>query len=201
MKVDDFDFELPGEFIAQHPASPRDSARLLSVGETLVDRTIADLPDLLEPGDLLVVNDTRVIPARLVGTRGAATIEATLIKRRGPAAWDALVRPARRLHEGDVVTFAQGLTANVAEKAEGGQVRLEFDRADDALMAALEAVGVMPLPPYIKRERVGDQRDRDDYQTLFAAKAGAGGGPHGGPAFHPRVWPRPWRRGASARRA
>lgn len=187
MKVADFDFDLPPEFIAQRPAVPRDSARLLAVGDDLRDLTVRDLPALLDPGDLLVFNDTRVIPARLAGRRGQARIEATLIRRLAADTWNALVRPARRLREGDTVDFAGGLAARVAAKGEAGQVTLVFNRAGAELMAALEAVGAMPLPPYIKRPGLADDRDRADYQTMFARRDGAVAAPTAALHFTPRL--------------
>lgn len=186
MKVADFDFELPPHFIAQRPAVPRDSARLLAVGESFRDVVVRDLPGLLKPGDLMVFNDTRVIPARLMGRRGQARIEATLIRRRGADTWDALVRPAKRLREGDAVDFGN-LAATVAAKGEAGQVTFAFDRAGAELMAALEATGAMPLPPYIKREGLADARDRADYQTMYAKRDGAVAAPTAGLHFTPAL--------------
>ncbi|WP_416897504.1 MAG: tRNA preQ1(34) S-adenosylmethionine ribosyltransferase-isomerase QueA [Minwuia sp.] len=180
MKVDLFDFDLPEERIALRPAEPRESARLLDVGPGgLADRTIADLPDILEPGDLLVANDTKVIPARLKGRRGEARIEATLHMRLDGSSWAAFARPAKRLREGDTVIF-DGLTAEVAEKREAGEVVLRFDRGEAELMAALHAAGEMPLPPYIASKRPTDERDRTDYQTVLADREGAVAAPTAG---------------------
>jgi S-adenosylmethionine:tRNA ribosyltransferase-isomerase len=187
MKVSEFDFELPPQLIADRPAVPRDSARLLEVAESLRDRVVRDLPMLLEPGDLLVFNDTRVIPARLFGRRGAASIEVTLHKSVAADRWRAFARPARRLGPGDVLSFDAGLSATVAGKAEGGEVELAFDRGGAALMAALAQVGRMPLPPYIKRAGGADDRDRQDYQTIFAAKDGAVAAPTAGLHFTPEL--------------
>ena len=178
-----YDFDLPRASIADRPAVPRDSARLLHVGEALWDRAVADLPGLLRPGDLLVLNDTRVIPARLVGRRGEARIEATLVKALGAATWQAFARPARRLRPGDKIEFAQGFMAEVAEKAEGGLVTLRFDRSGADLRAALERHGRMPLPPYIERPEGPDARDRTDYQTVYAAREGAVAAPTAGLHF------------------
>ena len=177
MKVDLFDYDLPAERIAQEPARPRDSARLLDLaGDGFADRGVADLPELLRPGDLLVVNDTRVVPSRLDGRRGAARIEATLHKRLGPGRWAALARPARRLRPGDSIDFAGGLRAAVVAR-EGGEVALDFAMADAALLDRLRAAGRMPLPPYIRRgpeDAAGTAAaDRRDYQTMFAARDGA----------------------------
>jgi S-adenosylmethionine:tRNA ribosyltransferase-isomerase len=182
MKVADFDFDLPRALIAERPAEPRDSARLLVVGETLVDRHVRDLPDLLRPGDLLVLNDTRVIPARLVGRRGAARIEATLHKQEGPDRWRAFARPAKRLRRGDRIDFGVdgSLSAEVMEKGEAGEVVLRFSESGDALFAALDRIGLMPLPPYIPRPEGPDARDRDDYQTVYAREKGAVAAPTAG---------------------
>ncbi|MGM0584974.1 MAG: tRNA preQ1(34) S-adenosylmethionine ribosyltransferase-isomerase QueA [Pseudomonadota bacterium] len=184
MRVEEFDFDLPEALIALRPVSPRSSARLLHAeGGGIHDRRVSDLPDILRPGDLLVFNDTRVIPARLMGERrresphgeGVARIEATLIRRLGPAEWEALARPGRRLRPGDVIRFGpEGrLAAEVAEKAEGGRVRLVFDRSGPELDAAVAEAGVMPLPPYIAQRRAADARDAQDYQTVFAERPGA----------------------------
>jgi S-adenosylmethionine:tRNA ribosyltransferase-isomerase len=183
MRTDDFDFDLPRELIAQHPVRPRDAARLLEVGAEFADRAFRDLPDLLGPGDILVFNDTRVIPSRLAGRRGAARVEVTLHKAEGPGRWRAFARPARKLKPGDRIDFAGGLSAEVAEKAEGGEVGLAFDREGPDLMAALEAEGAMPLPPYIRRQAGPDPRDRDDYQTVFARNDGAVAAPTAGLHF------------------
>ncbi len=187
MKVADFDFDLPSDFIAQRPAAPRDSARLLSVDDTPGDFTMRDLPGLLRAGDLLVFNDTRVIPTRLHGRRGQARIEATLIRQVAADTWNALVRPARRLAVGDAVNFGGGMVARVEAKAEAGEVTFLFDRAGADLMAALEATGAMPLPPYIKRDGLADARDRADYQTMFARRDGAVAAPTAALHFTPEL--------------
>jgi S-adenosylmethionine:tRNA ribosyltransferase-isomerase len=186
--TDDFDFELPREAIAQHPVSPRDAARLLVVGESLDDRGVAELPGLLRPGDVLVVNDTRVIPARLFGRRGAAKVEVTLTapEATGPeggARWRAFARPAKRLKPGDRIDFGAGLAARVTDRGARGEVGLAFELGGAAFAAALERAGAMPLPPYIKRAAGGDPRDRDHYQTIFAARAGAVAAPTAGLHF------------------
>jgi S-adenosylmethionine:tRNA ribosyltransferase-isomerase len=180
MRVDLFDFDLPADRIAQHPVRPRDAARLLAVGsDTLDDRRIRELPDLLRPGDLLVFNDTRVIPARLVGKRGDATVEVTLHQpvREAPdnetALWRAFARPARKCRLGDRLTFGADLGAEVLAKGEGGEITLGFACSPEALLESLGAHGQMPLPPYIKRPPEGDPQDRIDYQTMFAERAGA----------------------------
>ena len=187
MRVDLFDFDLPPQLIAGRPAVPRDSARLLEVAASLRDCVVRDLPMLLDPGDLLVFNDTRVIPARLFGRRGTAGIEVTLHKCTAAARWRAFARPARKLKPGDVVIFGAGLSATVTDKAEGGEVELLFDRGGAALMAALAEIGRMPLPPYIKRASGADDRDRADYQTIFAARDGAVAAPTAGLHFTPAL--------------
>ena len=189
MRVSDFDFDLPSRFIAQRPAAPRDQARLLAVGRECRDLGIADLPGLLRPGDVMVFNDTRVIPARLKGRRepSGGHVETTLIEDRGGGCWRALARPARRLKPGDRITFAPDLAAEVVARGEGGEVTLRFPLTDQELMAALETHGIMPLPPYIKRPSGGDARDRGDYQTLFAARPGAVAAPTAGLHFTPAL--------------
>ena len=152
MKVDLFDFDLPQTCIAQHPVHPRDAARMLVVGEkTLSDKGVTDLAAELEANDILVFNDTRVIPARLTGVRGeephAAQVEVTLHKRDNGRTWYAFARPAKKLKVGDTIHFDDGLLCEVIDKGDGGEVLLTFSRADNELMAALEKVGVMPLPP------------------------------------------------------
>ncbi|HIC79794.1 MAG TPA: tRNA preQ1(34) S-adenosylmethionine ribosyltransferase-isomerase QueA [Kiloniellaceae bacterium] len=183
MRTDDFDFDLPRGLIAQHPIEPREAARLLHVGQTLADRTVAELPHLLRPGDLLVINDTKVIPARLTGTKGSASIEVTLHKAVDARTWKAFARPARKLAAGDRITFAEDFGAAVTEKGEGGEVTLVFDEAGSDLLAALDRHGIMPLPPYIKRGSGGDPQDREDYQTVFAERAGAVAAPTAGLHF------------------
>ncbi len=187
MKVDAFDFDLPPQFIAQRPVVPRDAARLLHVGKELRDLGVGDLPSLLEPGDLMVFNDTRVIPARLAGRRGGARVEVTLHKRQGAGAWLAFARPARKLKPGDRIDFARGFSGIVAAKGEGGEVALDFHCSDNEMMTALEQFGAMPLPPYIKRDNLADARDRADYQTVFAQRPGAVAAPTAGLHFTPRL--------------
>lgn len=192
MLVSDFDFDLPATLIAERPAVPREAARLLHVPGTIdpAAYTVADLPALLRPHDLLVFNDTRVIPARLFGRRerGPADVkvEALLLKPMGGRVWTALVRPARRLRPGDRVTFAGGLLAETAERRDD-QMLLRFDRDDPEVLAALETAGAMPLPPYIVAQRAADERDRTDYQTMFAAQAGAVAAPTAGLHFTPAL--------------
>ncbi|MEN2987452.1 tRNA preQ1(34) S-adenosylmethionine ribosyltransferase-isomerase QueA [Tistrella sp. BH-R2-4] len=187
MKVDLFDFDLPRALIAQRPAEPRETARLLRIGrDRLTDHRISDLPDLLRPDDLLVVNDTRVIPSRLFGHRGEARVEVTLHKAEGLDVWAAFARPARKLRLGD--RFEAGaddarLTAEVVERRDAGEVVLRFDRGGGDLIAALEAIGRLPLPPYIDRPDGADDRDSSDYQTLFAREKGAVAAPTAGLHF------------------
>ncbi len=188
MRTQDFDFDLPRESIAQSPAEPRDAARLLAVGEDLADLCIGDLPSLLRPGDILVVNDTRVIPTRLFGRRGEVQVEVTLIEpmtHEGAACWRAFARPARKLRLGESVVFAPGFAAKVAAKEDGGLVTLDFGLEAGAFRDALAHHGAMPLPPYIRRERGGAARDNSDYQTLFAARDGAVAAPTAGLHFTP----------------
>lgn len=187
MRVDLFDFDLPRSSIAARPAVPRDAARLLEIGEERADRVMTDLPALLIPGDLLVVNDTRVIPAGLSGRRGVAAIEVTLHKQLARDTWRAFARPAKRLKRGDRIDFADDLTAEVMEKGDGGEVTLRFNIGNAALMAALERRGRVPLPPYVPRPDGPDSRDRTDYQTVFATHAGAVAAPTAGLHFTPAL--------------
>jgi S-adenosylmethionine:tRNA ribosyltransferase-isomerase len=198
MRVDLFDFDLPEVRIALRPARPRDAARLLVVepGGGLKDRRVRDLPDLLRPGDALVLNDTKVIPAELRGERlrgeTRARIAVTLTRRLGASRWQALARPAKRLAEGDRLRFGAvndnaclvaGLDATVAEKGEGGEAVLAFDLAGPVLDEAIAAIGHMPLPPYIAGQREEDEADRRDYQTVFAREEGAVAAPTAGLHF------------------
>ncbi len=198
MRVDQFDFDLPNERIALRPARPRDAARMLVVRPDtpapLKDMGVRDLPGLLEPGDALVFNDTRVIPAQLEGTRLrgdiSAGIGATLHMRTGPDRWKAFVRPAKKLQLGDTILFeglGARLTADVAHKADGGEVLLVFDRSGPDLDAAIASVGHIPLPPYIAQKRGEDEQDRKDYQTIFAEKDGAVAAPTAGLHFTPEL--------------
>ncbi|TCP37146.1 tRNA preQ1(34) S-adenosylmethionine ribosyltransferase-isomerase QueA [Sphingomonas sp. BK235] len=187
MNVDLFDFDLPPERIALRPASPRDAARLLVVrGDGLDDRTVADLPDVLRAGDLLVFNDTRVIPAQLEGSRGNARIGATLHKREGPRRWRAFVRNAKRLRDGDAIDFGAGVSATARDRADDGSWALDF-AGDEPIELLLERAGRMPLPPYIAGKRAADARDADDYQTMFAAEPGAVAAPTAALHFTPAL--------------
>ena len=173
MRVDLFDFDLPQELIALRPARPRDSARLLKVADgELSDHSALDLPKLLRAGDVLVFNDTRVIPAQLEGRRGEASIGATLHKREGLRRWWAFVRNAKRLKAGDTVAFDGGVEALVAEKAPDGAVLFDF-LGQEPVEMLLHRAGTMPLPPYIASKRPIDEQDADDYQTMFARDEGA----------------------------
>ena len=173
MRVDLFDFDLPAERIALRPARPRDSARMLLVdGDRMADRTVADLPDLLRAGDVLVFNDTRVIPAQLEGKRGEASVGATLHKRESLREWWAFVRNAKRVRDGDVIDFGQSVRASAVRRDEAGALLLSF-HGDEPVEVLLERAGTMPLPPYIAGKRATDDADRADYQTMFAARDGA----------------------------
>jgi S-adenosylmethionine:tRNA ribosyltransferase-isomerase len=185
MRVDEFDFELPRALIAERPVQPRDAARLLVVKERIEDAAILDLPKLLRPGDMLVTNDTRVIPARLTGQRGAARIEFTLHRDLGRGRWRAFAKGAKRLKVGDRIAFGAGFEAMVTAKPAEGDVILGFDREGAAFREALREYGRMPLPPYIKRG--ADSSDGADYQTIFAARDGAVAAPTAGLHFTERV--------------
>ncbi|HEY0628967.1 MAG TPA: tRNA preQ1(34) S-adenosylmethionine ribosyltransferase-isomerase QueA [Sphingomicrobium sp.] len=173
MRVDLFDFDLPPDRIALRPARPRDAARMLLVeGDQMSDRNVLDLPGILRPGDVLVFNDTRVIPAQLEGRRGEARIGATLHKREGVREWWAFVRNAKRVRDGDVIEFDEGVKASAVERDADGAILLHF-HGDEPVELLLERAGQMPLPPYIAGKRRTDEADRDDYQTMFAREAGA----------------------------
>ena len=188
MRVDLFDFELPPERIALRPARPRDAARLLRVpGEgPFGDLGVRDLPRLLRAGDTLVFNDTRVIPAQLEGRRGEARIGATLHKRLDLRRWQAFVRNAKRLREGDAIGFPAGVTATAEERHADGSWTLAF-AGDEPVEVLLERAGQMPLPPYIAGKRATDDADRDDYQTMFAREDGAVAAPTAALHFTPAL--------------
>ena len=188
MKTAEFDFALPPERIAQHPARPRDAARLLRVAsDGLHDRIVRDLPDLLRPGDILVANDTRVIPAQLAAKRGAARVGITLDRPLPDGTWHALARNARRLHVGDTLTFDANLTAEVRARDADGGVALAFNLEGAAFSAALHRAGALALPPYIDRPAGPTAQDEADYQTMFAAREGAVAAPTAGLHFTPAL--------------
>jgi S-adenosylmethionine:tRNA ribosyltransferase-isomerase len=200
MRLSDFDFDLPEEAIALRPAK-RGTAKLLVVrpSKGLEDRRVGDLVDLLQPGDALVFNDTRVIPARLSGLRfreeTTVRVEATLLKRLAPDRWTALMKPGKRLKPGDRVRFGasaetcelSGIDATIAGKGEDGEVELAFDLAGPALDQAVRDLGDMPLPPYIASKRAEDERDRADYQTVYARDEGSVAAPTAGLHFTPEL--------------
>ena len=215
MKVSDFDFELPEERIALRPAEPRDAARLLRVPVegALEDRIVRDLPELLRPGDVVVVNDTRVIAARLSGVRireeSVVRVEATLHRRLSPSRWTAFMKPGKRLNPGDRVRFGEradracllgALDATVKEKGEGGEITLAFDFSGPDLDMAIAERGVMPLPPYIAAKRAEDERDLADYQTMFAEPEGSVAAPTAGLHFTPELTGRLKARGIGLQR-
>ena len=192
MRVDLFDFDLPEENIALRPVTPREAAKLLVVrpdAETpYEDRTVGDLPSALRPGDALVFNDTRVIPAQLEGIRhregaGGQKVSATLHMRIAGDRWKAFARPGKRIKSGDRITFGEALTATVEEKGEGGEVTLRFDASGPDLDRAIATVGHIPLPPYIASKRAEDEADRRDYQTIYAREEGAVAAPTAGLHF------------------
>jgi S-adenosylmethionine:tRNA ribosyltransferase-isomerase len=203
VRVDDFDYHLPEELIALRPVSPRDAARLLvvepSADPPFTDKKVADLPELLSPGDALVFNDTKVIPAELRGTRerdgASAQVSVTLTGRLDASRWTALARPAKRLKPGDRIVFGEGegvcllgtLAATVEVRATEGEVTLAFDFSDASLDEAIARLGAMPLPPYIASRRPADDKDRVDYQTTFAREEGAVAAPTAGLHFTSRV--------------
>jgi S-adenosylmethionine:tRNA ribosyltransferase-isomerase len=201
MRTDLFDFELPPENIALRPAHPRDAARLLVVqpGAALQDRRVSDLARVLRPGDQLVVNDTKVIPAQLAGRRigrdAEPRIEATLIKRLDGSRWQALVKPAKKLIEGDTIRFGNEgrvcllghLDAQVEAKGDNGEVTLTFSFHGPTLDQAIADVGAPPLPPYIASRRTPDEQDSADYQTMFAVHEGAVAAPTAGLHFTPAL--------------
>ncbi|HEX2803119.1 MAG TPA: tRNA preQ1(34) S-adenosylmethionine ribosyltransferase-isomerase QueA [Sphingomicrobium sp.] len=173
MRVDLFDFDLPPDRIALRPARPRDSAKLLLVeGERVSDRQVLDLPDLLRPGDVLLFNDTKVIPAQLEGLRGEARVGVTLHKRESARSWWAFVRNAKRLRPGDRIDFGREVAALVSERAEDGSFLIHFE-GDEPVELLLGRAGRMPIPPYIASKRPADERDHEDYQTVFAREEGA----------------------------
>jgi S-adenosylmethionine:tRNA ribosyltransferase-isomerase len=173
VRVDLFDFELPAERIALRPARPRDTARLMLVeGDRISDRQVLDLPGLLRPGDVLLFNDTKVIPAQLEGRRGDARLGVTLHKREGARSWWAFVRNAKRLKVGDRIDFDEDVAASAVERGEDGSFLIQF-HGEEPVEILIERAGRMPLPPYIASKRAADEADRVDYQTMFAREEGA----------------------------
>ena len=173
MKVDAFDFDLPQDRIALRPVRPRDAARMLLVdGDRIADKAVLDLPDLLSPDDCLVFNDTKVIPAQLEGRRGEARVGATLHKREGPRDWRAFIRNAKRVRDGDVIDFGNGVSATASDHAADGSILLSFS-GEEPVELLLARAGTMPLPPYIASKRGIDEADAEDYQTMFAREEGA----------------------------
>jgi len=202
MRLSDFDFHLPEDRIALRPAEPRDSARLLVLPPDggMLDRRVSDLPSFLKAGDLMVFNDTRVIPARLNGVRvreeSVVAVEATLHRRLSPSRWTAFMKPGKRLKPGDRIRFGEtsdracllgALDATVAEKGEDGEVTLSFDLMGPDLDMAIAERGMMPLPPYIAAKRGEDERDRADYQTVYAREDGSVAAPTAGLHFTPEL--------------
>jgi S-adenosylmethionine:tRNA ribosyltransferase-isomerase len=197
MDLTQFNFDLPEALIALRPAEPQDAARLLVVhGDgRLEDASVRDLPRYLAPGDVLVFNDTRVLPAALKGVRPArdgasrdVNVDVNLVERIDARRWLALARPGRRLKEGDTIQFADGFSAAITGRREGGEIELAFDCEGSDLEAALDAHGAMPLPPYIARRRPADAKDRETYQTKFAGEEAASvAAPTAGLHFTPRL--------------
>lgn len=195
MRVELFDFDLPPERIALRPARPRDSARLLLVeGDRISDHQVSQLPDLLRRGDLLLFNDTKVIPAQLEGKRGQARIGVTLHKREGERSWWAFVRNAKRLRVGDRIDFDEGVAASAVERGDDGSVLVQF-HGDEPVEQLIGRAGRMPLPPYIASKRVADDADRADYQTVFAREEGAVAAPTAALHFTERLFEALDRRG------
>ena len=201
MRVDQFDFELPENLIALRPAVPREAARFLVIdGDTLTDRHVGDLPDLLRSGDVLVFNDTKVIPAQLFGLRerdgNFSRVEATLHMRESPSEWRSFLRPGKRVKAGDRIRFGHDastcllgqLDATVVEKGDAGDAVLRFDFAGPALDDAIRAVGHIPIPPYIAAKRSDDAEDLHDYQTIYAREEGAVAAPTAGLHFTPDLF-------------
>ena len=188
-RLGDFDYELPPARIAAEPVKPRDRARLLHVRDGgFGDHHVSDLSDLLRPNDLLVMNDTKVIPARLYGLRGGVKVEVLLHKKQAAQTWLALARPGKRLRVGDVIAFAPEFSAEVLEKREEGEILLRFSCGDAALLKLLERYGHVPLPPYIKRPQGDTAEDHENYQTIYAKREGAVAAPTAGLHFTPELF-------------
>lgn len=188
MHIDDFNFFLPEDLIAQSPVFPRDSARMLYVSsEGRTNLHISNLPDFLREGDVIVANNTKVIPARLFGKRGAAGIEVMLHKHVVDTTWDVFAKPAKKLRIGDTFTVSDDFYAEVMGKHEDGTVRLCFNGTEKGVWEHIHQKGIMPLPPYIKRDREGRESDQENYQTLFAEAEGAVAAPTAGLHFTPEL--------------
>ncbi|MDX1975699.1 MAG: tRNA preQ1(34) S-adenosylmethionine ribosyltransferase-isomerase QueA [Rickettsiales bacterium] len=185
MKTDLFDFHLPESLVATHPVTPRDSAKMLCVTPAIRDASVKDLPQFLRPGDVLVLNDTRVIPARLFGRRKEAQIEILLHKKLGGLSWQVFAKPAKKLKAGDRIDFAEDFVAEVKDKNADGQVIILFAGDEAAFFEKLARYGHMPLPPYIARE--DSHADTQDYQTIYARHAGAVAAPTAGLHFTPEL--------------
>jgi S-adenosylmethionine:tRNA ribosyltransferase-isomerase len=186
MRVDAFDFELPETAIAKRPARPRESARLLEVTrDALIDRSVRAIPELLRPGDVMVFNDTRVIPARLLGRRGEVPIEILLHRNLRDGRWHAFAKPGKRLKAGQTIIFDEALSAGVIAKTDEGLVELEFNQHGAAFDDVVARIGHVPLPPYMSRD--DDAQDRHDYQTIYAARPGAVAAPTAGLHFTPQL--------------
>lgn len=186
MKVELFDFDLPDDRIAHYPAEPRDSAKLLHVqGDALQDRVVRELPELLNAGDVLVFNNSKVIPARLFGLRGEMKVELLLHQRKPDGTWTAFARPTKRLRVGETIHVADGLQCEVMAKQEDGQIRVRFTAEDAQLFDLLKAHGHMPLPPYIRR--ADEAEDQENYQTIYAKHEGSVAAPTAGLHFTPAL--------------
>ena len=190
MRLDQFDFELPADRIANRPAVPRDSSRMLVVDNGFLDSHVESLPEFFRRGDILVVNDTRVVPARLVGVRGTAKVQITLDAPVNGSVWRALALPARRLRSGDGITFSDGLSAKVISRGFRGEVLLDFCSSPSQVYAYLSEHGMLPLPPYISRPDGPDGRDLEDYQTIYAKHVGAVAAPTAGLHFTSKLFER-----------
>lgn len=185
MKTEIFTFDMPENLIAEKPASPRDTSQLMHLcpDGNIRHYLVSDLDKLLRPDDVLIFNDTRVIPARLYGLRNEAKVEVTLFKQINLSDWETMIKNSRRLKIGDIISFSDDFSAEVLEKKESGQVVLHFNKSGADLMATLDEIGTMPLPPYIQRLRKEEESDKSDYQTIYARHEGAVAAPTAGLHF------------------
>lgn len=197
IRLADFDFDLPSRCIAQEPAKPRETARLLEVGTQLADRHVFDLPELIRPGDLIVVNNTQVIPAQLRAKRGAATVGITLDQPLSADTWHVLIRNMRRVKIADTLVFSDLLSARITHLEPAGSGILQFNCAGEEFWAALHGAGALALPPYIHRPDGPTAEDEIDYQTIFAHKRGAVAAPTAGLHFTPSLLARIAEKGIS----